>query len=202
MGREALVQAEVGGEAGEVRALLESTELILRGELRRRFPKEALKSVVVEGDALCFVCAGEVVRLYLGAPVAAAWANLIAKPPPTLRAKLGLEEGVRAMMFGPCDDAELEKALAGALVTDPAKAAMLVARIGCKADLDAALTAHAACPDLPIWVVYPKGKEAALGDAAIRGALREAGFRDTKSCAVSNRLTATRYHPGRPLAKK
>jgi hypothetical protein len=41
MGREALTHAEVGGECGEVRALLESGELILRGAIRRHFPRSA-----------------------------------------------------------------------------------------------------------------------------------------------------------------
>ena len=47
---------------------------------------------------------------------------------------------------------------------------------------------------LPLWTVYPKGKAGQFGDTAIRTALRDAGWRDTKSCAVSERLTATRYN--------
>ena len=38
MGREAVTHAEVGSERGEVRALLEGGELILRGAIRRHFP--------------------------------------------------------------------------------------------------------------------------------------------------------------------
>lgn len=33
-----------------------------------------------------------------------------------------------------------------------------------------------------------------FGEAAVREALRAAGGRDTKACAVSERLTATRFH--------
>jgi hypothetical protein len=46
---------------------------------------------------------------------------------------------------------------------------------------------------LPLWAVYPKGMAANPGEAAIRSALRSAGWMDNKTCAVSARLTATRY---------
>jgi hypothetical protein len=43
------------------------------------------------------------------------------------------------------------------------------------------------------WAVYPKGTGVAFGDSEIRSLLRALGFRDSKSCSVSERLTATRY---------
>lgn len=195
MGREALVNAAVGTEAGEVKALLETRELILRGEVRRRYPKEAIEGVRVEGDTLCFTVAGEAVRLHLGRRVAEGWAKAIAAPPPSLRAKLGLDKGAKALLIGRFDDAALTEALDGALARDVAEAAMLVACIDGPVELDAARAAQAAAPALPVWAIYPKGKHVAFGDTAIRAAMRESGFRDTKSCAVSDRLTATRYHP-------
>ncbi|WP_319457580.1 MULTISPECIES: hypothetical protein [unclassified Mycobacterium] len=195
MGREALVNAEVGAEAGEVKALLETRELILRGEVRRRYPKDTLEGVRVEGDTLCFAVAGEAVRLHLGRKLAEAWAKAIATPPPSLRAKLGLDKGAKALLIGGFDDAALTEALDGALARDAAEAAMLVACIGGPAELDAARAAQAAAPALPVWTIYPKGKNVTFGDTAIRAAMRESGFRDTKSCAVSDQLTATRYHP-------
>lgn len=192
MGREAQVHAEVGAEVAEVKALLESGELILRGALRRRFARAAITDARAEGEVLRFACDGETVRLHLGARAAVAWAKAVATPPPDLRHKLGLKPGVKALFLGVCDDAALTEALAEALTDDAAAAAMLIARIDGPADVAAAqaLGAH-----LPIWAVYRKGKTA-FGDAAIRSALRAVGCRDTKSCAVSDRLTATRYDPG------
>jgi hypothetical protein len=161
VGREATIHAQVGGEAGEVHALLESRELILRGAIRRHYPKTAIERVRVDGDALCFIAVGEDVRLELGARSAASWAKAIEEPP---------------------------------------HAAMLIARIDGPDDLAAAMAAQADCPGLPIWAIYPKGKNQTFGDGAIRAALRAAGFRDTKSCAVSDRLTATRYARGSPAS--
>lgn len=191
MGREALVHAEVGDEAGEVKALLEAQELILRGDIRRRFPKAMMTDLRVEGPVLLFSCNGETVALSLGSKAAEAWARAIATPPPSLRAKLGLDKRAKALLIGVCDDPTLAEALDGALVDDVEEASMAIARIDAEEDLP---KAQAACGTLPLWVVYPKGKTAQFGDTAIRTALREAGWRDTKSCAVSDRLTATRYN--------
>ncbi|MDR6871979.1 hypothetical protein J2Y55_002995 [Bosea sp. BE125] len=197
MGREAVTRAEIGGAVGDVRALLESTELILRGDIRRRFPRERLVNVRVEGEALCFTCVGEAVFLHMGALAAEKWSRAIATPPPSLRAKLGLKQDAKVFLIGACDDAALANAVEGALTDDVVEAAMIIARIEGPGDLTAARVAQAKCPDLPIWAIYPKGHDIRYGDGAIRAALREAGFRDSKSCAVSERLTATRYNPRR-----
>lgn len=194
MGREAVVQAEVAGQTAEVRALLETGELILRGRIRRRYPRAALQKPRVAGDMLCFTADGEAVRLHLGARVAEAWRKAIAAPPPSLRAKLGLDKGAKALRVGACDDDALKAALDGVTVRAIKDADMVVACVESGADLDRALAAQAARGELPLWAVYPKGKGAAFGDSQVRAVLRAAGFRDTKACAVSERLTATRYN--------
>lgn len=194
MGREATAYAEVGSKTGQVRALLESTELILRGEIRRRFPKAAMRQVRVEGDTLQFRANEETVALHLGATVAQSWAAAIAKPPPSLRAKLGLGTQARALLMGEIADEVLAEATQGALVTNGAAAQMMIAIIDGPDDLAKAQRIHASFPALPLWTVYPKGRDVAFGDTAIRTDLRGAGFRDTKSCAVSDTLTATRYN--------
>jgi hypothetical protein len=194
MGKEADVHAEVGDAAGEVRALLERDELILRGEIRRRFPRAALQDVAVADGVLSFTGAGQLVRLHLG-DAAATWHTAITTPPPSLRAKLGLDRGAKALLHGVCDDADLAAALDGMVTDDGTEAAMLIACITGPEDLAAAEAVQAQYRRLPIWAVYPKGRSVSFGDSAIREKLRAHGFRDTKSCAVSARLTATRYHP-------
>ncbi|MBP1861650.1 hypothetical protein [Rhizobium herbae] len=194
MGREAITRVEIGGDVADVRALLESTELILRGDIRRRFPRDRLTDVRVDGEALSFRCESETIALHLGALVAEKWVKAIATPPPSLRAKLGLEKDARVFLIGTCDDAALADALEDRLTGDIAEAAMIVARIGGPDDMVMVQAAHAKTPDLPVWTIYPKGKNVHYGDRIIRNTLRDAGFHDTKSCAVSDRLTATRYN--------
>lgn len=191
MGREAVISATAGEDAGEVRAILESGALILRGAFRRRWPMAAMTGARVEDGALLLTAAGEPVRLELGAQ-AAAWAKALATPPPSLRSKLGLDKG-KALVVGPVEDAELSAALKDARVASLEEATLVVAVIGSEADLARALAALEGRRDRPLWVVYPKGRGVAFGDAAIRSALRAAGMMDTKACAVSERLTATRY---------
>ncbi|NLR71607.1 hypothetical protein HGI47_12065 [Novosphingobium sp. ERN07] len=195
MGREATVHAEVGTAADEVGALLESTELILRGAIRRRFAKAAITQVSVRGGVLRFNVDGEQVALHLGDKAAQAWADAIAKPPPSLRKKLGLDDDALAFLAGQTNDGALIEAIDGRQASDLASAAMLLAIIESPTDLAVAIELQATTPGLPIWAIYPKGRAAAFGDTPIRSAMREAGFRDTKSCAVSDRLTATRYNP-------
>jgi hypothetical protein len=194
MGKEAAIRAEVGDSSGDVRALLERDELILRGEIRRRFSRTVLEDLQVADGVLSFTGAGQPVRLHLG-DAAATWHTAITTPPPSLRAKIGLARGAKALLHGACDDADLASALDGVLTEDGTEAAMLVACITGPEDLAAAVAVQARYPRLPIWAVYPKGRNVPFGDSAIREALRANGFRDTKSCAVSARLTATRYHP-------
>lgn len=191
MGREAVISATAGEDAGEVKATLESGELILRGAFRRRWPRAALTGVRIEEGALLLTAAGEPVRLDLGA-LAGAWAKALATPPPSLRSKLGLDKG-KALVIGPVTDAELSAALEDASVASLEEATLVVAVIETEADLARALAALEGRRDRPLWVVYPKGRGVVFGDGAIRTALRAAGMMDTKACAVSERLTATRY---------
>jgi len=107
MGREATVKAQVGAETGEVKAILESQELILRGAIKRRFAKEGMMQVASINGALTFSCQDEQVKLHLGEKQAEAWAKAIATPPPGLRTKLGLDKGAKTLLIKACDDPQL-----------------------------------------------------------------------------------------------
>lgn len=192
MGKEALVFAEVGGEAGEVRALLESHELILRGEVRRRIAIQSIRDLTIDGDDLTFSNGGEAVCLRLGASVASRWKTAIETPPPDLKAKLGIKVGCRVCCLGTLDD-ELRRAVSGHEEPDVSSATLLIARIETASALETALTTLANHPALPMWAVYAKGPSVIFGDTAIRTRLRQAGLRDSKSCSISDLLTATRY---------
>ena len=76
-------------------------------------------------------------RPHLG-DAAQTWYTAITTPPPSLRAKLGLDRGAKALLYGECDDPELAAALDGVLADDGAHAAMLVACITGPEDLAAA----------------------------------------------------------------
>lgn len=193
MGHESLCTARIGAETAEVKALLESTELILRGALKRRWPLAALQGVQVLDEALAFEAGPESVRLQLGAAEARKWADKIAAPPKSLADKLGLAPDRPAWVLGPLQDAALAQALTGCSAASPATATQWLAVLEQAAELPALLTSLQAQPVPALWAVYPKGGSM---DTAVRTQLRAAGWRDVKTCAVSERLTATRYLRG------
>lgn len=189
MGRESTCPARVGDAAGDVTALLESTEIILRGAIKRRWPLAQLQGVAVRGQTLAFSVGAEAVTLALGEAEARKWADKLSRPPPTLAAKLGVSAQKPAWVLGQVADAALAEALAGATTPDLTQATQCVAVIDREADLAALLER---LPAMPVWAVYPKGGGF---DAVVRNALRGAGFADNKTSAVSERYTATRYAP-------
>jgi hypothetical protein len=66
MGREAVCTCDWAGTVAEVKALLETNEIILRGAMRKRIPFSEIKNVNAKPDRLCFNVAGEAVQLALG----------------------------------------------------------------------------------------------------------------------------------------
>lgn len=195
MGLEATCICCVDGESAEAKVLLESRELILRAPLRRRFAIAGMADIRVEGDSLLFTAEGSAVGLKLG-DAAPRWAKKILTPPPSLAGKLGIGAGRPAHVIGAVDDAALAEALDGH-VAGPGLARLSVAVVRDGAELDDALEAHRALPPgSPIWVVHGKGAGASFGDNAVRAHMRALGYRDSKSSAVSERLSATRYALG------
>ena len=192
MGLEAETTCTLSGKSYAVKALLESTELILRGEVKRKFPIATLTHITTTGNALTFTVEGESFTLALGATKAATWANKLTTPPPSLAQKLGLSETARAFVIGTVEDASLATALAGKTVDVHDKAAFLLAVLQNDAELAALLKVHGKSA-LPLWLVNFKGPKTPLGENAIRAALRGAGFMDVKTCTVSASLAATRY---------
>jgi len=197
MGREASGRCHWKGESGAVKALLESSEIILRGEIRGRIARAAISAFAVEADTLVLTAGGEPLRLELGGTEAGKWAAVLARPVPTLAHKLGVGPASRAFVIGKVDDPELAAALAGATTSSLADAAVLIAVLNGEADLAAAFDVARTVPRCPLWCVYGKGRFVTVGDAAIRSFMRDHGYRDNKSCGVSDRLTATRYGKAR-----
>ncbi|MGH6787281.1 MAG: hypothetical protein ACREBO_10650 [Novosphingobium sp.] len=196
MGREASALVTFRGDSAKAKLLLEGSELILRGGHKARLPRDTIAGIVAGPDGLRLTASGEPLHAALPEAEAARWAKALATAPPSLAGKLGIGPDKRALVLGAIDEPALAEALAGATMTDPGSAAVVLAMILDADHLERARHA-AANAGLALWCVYPKGKAAAFGDAAIRDAMRAAGWIDTKVSAVSERLTATRYAPKR-----
>jgi hypothetical protein len=194
MGREAEGHAVWRGAEGAVRAVLERDGIALRGDIRAKLPREGLRNWRVDGDDLCLRSGDDLLVLTLGAKEATAWVKALDKPLPSLSARLGLSSDARAWVIGGPPPEALAVALAGGDAPGPAGAAMIVAVLTGPGDLAAALAAGQATR-LRVWCVHGKGKSAAVGDAMVRAAFRNAGWMDIKASAVSDDFTATLYRP-------
>jgi hypothetical protein len=194
MGLEAKCDCSWRGGSGEVRALLEARELILRGHLKRTFLIAEMREVRVEGECLQFRLADDVIALNLGADRAGRWANKIATPPPSLAQKLGVGTSSKILVIGAMEDAALREALEGGLAASGEEARLSLAVVGDEATLEHALRVHETLPlATPIWIVYGKGPRAAFGEGPVRKLMRDAGYKDSKVSAVSDNLSAMRY---------
>lgn len=192
MGREAEGTFRWQGSEGAGRLLVESTEVILRGELRARIPREAIAGVRVEDDDLVLDTARGPLVATLGRAVAAALASTLAKPVPTLKQKLGLISGATAGCLGPIKDATLLAALAGHMA--PVETAtILIAEVMDDTTLAQVLDALPRLQGRHLWCVNAKGRAANLPEATIRTAMRQAGWIDSKTTGVSKTASATRY---------
>jgi hypothetical protein len=193
MGREAEGLCRWQGREGQVKALLESQEIILRGEIRARLPRAGLSDWRVDGEGLIIETPYGPLKLELGAVEAGRWVAALSKPLPGLAQKLGLSAERSGYGIGMIVVPEIEAAMQGATAPDPQSAAMLISVLRTLDDLETALTVACDWPALPVWCVHGKGRSAVVSDAMVRATFRAAGYIDTKSSAVSADWTATRY---------
>jgi hypothetical protein len=194
MGREILAEVTFRGTTAATKVLLESDALILRGGHKARFARSSLDQVKESPEGLHVVADDEAVIVTMPQAEAARWVAAIRKPPPSLRDKLGIAADRTVHVIGPLTDSVLQAAVTGSTTSDPAAAALLLTELTDLAGLDPAARA-ATGTGLAVWCVYPKGAGAVPAAAEVREAMRAAGLIDTKTCAVSDRLTATRYSP-------
>lgn len=195
MGREASCMCNIQGREAMAKILLESKELVVRGELRCVIPVSAIKNIRVEGDALTFKNGKDKVSFGLGSVTAKKWLNAILKPPPTLAQKLGIGPNSVVHVSGVSSSDELRIALAEAGGARHQSPHMLITCVESRESLLKALDDLRESLDgaIPIWVVYPKGAGSSLSETAVRETLRQRGLRDTKVASVSPTLTALRF---------
>ena len=193
MGREAVCTCDWNGTVAEVKALLETNEIILRGAIRKRVPFNEIKNVNTNADRLNFNVAGEAVQLVLGS-AAEKWAAAINNPPPTLARKLGITDTTVVRVIGEVCDEALNEALAAAKIANK-DAGLILAYVDSPESLNAALRDAKAQlhKGVPIWMVYAKGKGHAINETTVRSLLRENGMIDTKVASVSAKYTALRF---------
>lgn len=185
MGREATGQVRIGDAAGKAKVLLETDELIFRGEVKGRVPFTALTTIEPQPDGLHLRWPDGVATVELSEAEAGRWADSITNPP-SLLDKLGVHDGNSVVVLD-VDDRGFVAELAGRSVevrtTGPAD--VVIWGVDEPADL-ARLPALVDWirPAGALWAVWAKGREE-LNENHVRQAALDAGLVDVKVARFS-----------------
>lgn len=203
MGNEAQCKARYGSQVGRGKALLETKELIFRGDFKVTIPFAEMKSVAAKAGMLSLTHAGHEAWFELGAD-AAKWAEKI-KNPKGRADKLGLKPGQVVAVVG-VDDASFRAELEGRVgqVTwgKPKKNGdAIFLAVGEKAALEriAAMKPFLAKAGA-LWLIRPKGAGAAVTERETMAAGKAAGLVDVKVVSFSDTHSAEKYVI--PVAKR
>jgi hypothetical protein len=187
MGQKTTCVVRVGRKKLEGTALLETAEVLFRGDVRLELPFAGMKSVTAKDGVLKVVTDDATYAFELG-PLAAKWLEKIKNPKPVID-KLGVKPGLSVAMIGMENPKFLREVKGRA-------AAVTVGRVprGSHLVFYGATTApalgklatfeKAIARDGGIWVVWPKGRKE-LTEDHVRGAAIKAGLVDVKVVAFS-----------------
>ena len=192
MGQEITCVAHFGGKSALGKALLETTEILFRGELRLKIPFSSIKELKAADGELRVKTPEGLAVFELGAK-AETWRDKILNPKPLIE-KLGVKPGALVALHGPIDEdfrGLLKKH--GAKIATNANASWIFLA----AELRSELTiVKKLARDLQgaaaLWIVYPKGRQA-ITENDVRSAGLKAGLSDVKVASFSATHTALKF---------
>jgi hypothetical protein len=192
MGLETTCVVRIGRAKSEGKALLETKEIIFRGEPRLKIPFTSIQELNVRGEWLEVVHDGGRVAFELGATAAVKWRDRIRKPKGLLD-KLGVKEGQNVVVLG-IDEPAFAKELKARGVTVGSKLKretdLVFLGLASQADLKRLAAArNSIAPAGGVWAVWPKGRPA-LTEDHVRAEAKKAGLVDIKVAAFSDTLSA------------
>jgi hypothetical protein len=200
MGSEVMCRVHFGKQESEGQALLETTEIIFRGDFRLKIPFATILSAKVVGNELQLRTSEAVSRFELGASTAVKWREKILHPKTRIE-KLGIKPGMRVSLIGfENQDEEFLKEIQNTkVVMAPAKNG-LPKNCDCvflRADTKKQLTPVAKIANemlgaVALWVIYPKGQQH-ITEGEVLSAGRVAGLTDIKVVGFSPTHTALKF---------
>jgi len=195
MGNEAKCRARVGKQVFEGKALLETKEIIFRGDTRLKVLLSTVKSAKVAGDCLQLQTSDGRIEFELGTATAEKWAKKILNPKPRPE-KLGIKAGLKITVMGALDG-EFARELrtgqveVGGKITKDTEIVFFAAETKTELSLlpkiAKRLTGAAA-----LWIVYPKGIKT-ITESDVLAAGRATGLKDVKVVRFSPTHTALKF---------
>ena len=195
MGNELNCKVKFGEQKSEGKALLETSEILFRGEFRLKIPFSTIKSAKAVDGELRLQTAEGVAIFHLGA-AAEKWRDKILHPKSRIE-KLGVKPGARVSLLGEFEP-EFIREVSG--LTKSVNQGKVAADSECiffaadsKRDLAALPKIAKAIHDAAaLWIVYPKGqKQITENDVLAVG--RKSGLKDVKVVGFSPTHTALKF---------
>ena len=202
MGSEAHCKVQFGKQESEGKALLETSEILFRGDFHLKIPFSTIKSAkAVDGELRLQTAEGSII-FHLGA-AAEKWRDKILHPKTRIE-KLGVIPGAKVSLLGDFESEFLREVTALTKSVSRGKASSdsewIFFAVDSKQDLASlskmAKAIHGAAA---LWIVYPKGqKHVTENDVLAAG--RKTGLKDVKVVGFSSTHTALKFVI--PLSKR
>jgi len=200
MGAEVQCRVRFGKQGSTGRALLETSEIIFRGDFRLRILFAEIKTVkAVKGELRVRFAEGEAV-FELGA-AAEKWAAKILHPKSVIE-KIGVKPGGKAVVLAVKDADFLKQLRARVECTEKVARGWETIFFGAESAADVkrvAALAKLLAPAGALWIVYPKGRKE-ITELGVLNTGRVAGLKDVKVVGFSATHTALKFVI--PLAKR
>jgi hypothetical protein len=195
MGNEVICRVRFGKDESEGKALLETSEVLFRGDFRLKIPFSTIASAKAVDGELRLQTSGGLAIFHLG-PAAEKWCEKILHPKSRIE-KLGVKPAAKVSLLGNFDAAFLGEIAGLAKSMSKGKAA---------ADSDCIFFATESKKDLgalskivksmqgaaALWIVYLKGQKH-LTENDVLSAGRKCGLKDVKVVGFSPTHTALKF---------
>lgn len=201
MGQELSCSVLADGKSFRGKVLLESNEILFRGDLRLKIPFASIKTMETKEGKLHVRTKDAVFVFDLG-PRAEKWRDRIANPK-SLLDKLGVKSGDSVSLQGSfTTDFLVDLKKLGAVISlgKAASPSWIFLAAESRSELSKVKAAAGALNNsAALWIVYPKGQKS-ITENDVRGAGLEAGLTDVKVASFSPTHTALKFVI--PVAKR
>ncbi len=195
MGNELNCSVRFGKQQSEGKALLETSEILFRGEFRLKIPFSTITSAKAVDGELRLQTADGVAVFHLGA-ASEKWCDKILHPKSRIE-KLGVKPGAKVALLGEFDAeflrelGSLTKSVSKGKINSDAECIFFAANstnaLGSLSKISKSLQGAAA-----LWIVYPKGQKH-ITENDVLAAGRKSGLKDVKVVGFSPTHTALKF---------
>jgi hypothetical protein len=202
LGNEAACKVKFGRQQSEGKALLETSEILFRGDFRLKIPFSTIKSAKAVDGELRLQTADGLAIFHLG-EAAGKWCDKILHPKSRIE-KLGVKPSTKVALHGSFEPDFLKEvdALTKSVSKDKVAAdteciffaAELKKDLGALAKISKSMKSAAA-----LWIVYPKGQKQ-ITEIDVLASGRKTGLKDVKVVGFSSTHTALKFVI--PLSKR